>query len=97
MDEVTQQCGVRLGVPWLLHEQGRDGSIGRSGERISRSLSTPILNYKVATSADGLLLQGFPIRIAKRRVIHNRATGTHARTHHIISVIALVRACVRAI
>jgi len=40
MDEVWQQCGARVGVPWLLHEQGRDGSIGRSADRISRSLGT---------------------------------------------------------
>jgi len=57
MDEVRQQCGVRVGVPWLLHEQGREGNIGRSGDRISRSLGTPVLNCKEATSADGL----FPI------------------------------------
>jgi hypothetical protein len=60
MDEERHQCGVRVGVPWLLHEQGRDGSIQRSGDRISRSPGTPILNGKVATSADGFFAARLP-------------------------------------
>ena len=93
MDEVRQQCGVRVDVPWLLHEQGRDGSIGRSGDRVSRSLGTPVLNCKVTASADGLFAARLPNTNCKK-VTHSRATGTHAHTTHNLSYCTTVCVCV---
>jgi hypothetical protein len=80
MDEVRQQRGVRVGVPWLLHEQGRDGSIAKPGNRISRSLESPVLNYKVETRVDGFFAARLP-NIHFKKVSNTQKNDWHACTH----------------
>jgi hypothetical protein len=92
---VRQQCGVPMGVPWLLHEQRRDGRIGRSGDRISISLGSPVLKCTVARSADGFFAGRLPSTHCKK-VSDTQQSDWHARTHHIISQLLQLCVCVCA-